>query len=123
MRFFLLPALSLLAASCSMKPSAASLSGCWIQPIPGQPQDIQGMELMPDGRARSINMHTLLYTDWRLDGDQLTLKGISIGNRNSSGFTVTFTIGRLSKNTLILNMGENRETFTRTESCPDAPNR
>ena len=73
----LLPALSLLAASCSVKPSAASLSGYWTQPVPGQPQHIQGMALMPDGRASSINMHTLLYTGWRLDGNRLTLTGKS----------------------------------------------
>ncbi|WP_354830669.1 lipocalin family protein [Akkermansia muciniphila] len=63
-----------------MKPSAASLSGCWTQPVPEQPQHIQGMALMPDGRASSINMHTLLYTGWRLDGNRLTLTGKSTGN-------------------------------------------
>lgn len=115
--FLLLPALSLLAASCSVKPSAASLSGCWTQAVPGQPQHIQGMALMPDGRASSINMHTLLYTGWRLDGNRLTLTGKSIGNGNSSVFTTASTIDRLSKTTLILNTDGNRETYTRTSRC------
>lgn len=115
--FLLLPALSLLAASYSVKPSAASLSGCWTQPVPGQPQHIQGMALMPDGRASSINMHTLLYTGWRLDGNRLTLTGKSIGNGNSSLFTMASTIDRLSKTTLILNTDGNREIYTRTSRC------
>lgn len=113
----LLPALSLLAASCSVKPSAASLSGCWTQPVPGQPQHIQGMALMPDGRASSINMHTLLYTGWRLDGNRLTLTGKSTGNGNSSVFTTASTIDRLSKTTLILNTDGNREAYTRKPRC------
>lgn len=115
--FLLLPALSLLAASCSVKPSAASLSGCWTQPVPGQPQHIQGMALMPDGRASSINMHTLLYTGWCLDGNRLTLTGKSTGNGNSSVFTTASTIDRLSKTTLILNTDGNREAYTRTSRC------
>lgn len=110
--FLLLPVLSLLTASCSTQPSPAGLLGCWTQPIPGQPQHIQGMELMPDGSARSINMHTLLYTGWSLNGNRLTLKGKSIGNGRSSLFTTTSTIDSLSKTTLILNTDGNRETYT-----------
>ena len=69
MKFSLcLPALFLLAASCSMQPTPARLSGSWIQPVPGQPGHVQGMQLLPDGRAVSINMHTLLYQGWQLDG-------------------------------------------------------
>ncbi len=112
--FLLLPALSVLAASCSMKPSASSLSGCWTQPIPGQPGHTQGFMLKSDGKAASINMHTLLYTGWSLDGSQLTLTGKSIGNRTSSVFTTTSAIDRLSKTTLILNTDGNREAYTRT---------
>lgn len=115
-----LPALSLLAASCSMQPSPANLSGCWTQPIPGQPGHVQGMQLLPDGGASSINMYTLLYKGWSLDGDRLTLTGKSIGNGNSSIFTTTSTIDRLSKTTLILNTDGTRETYTRT---PDATGR
>ena len=101
MKFSLfLPALFLLAASCSMQPTPASLSGSWIQPVPGQPGHIQGMQLLPDGRAVSINMHTLLYQGWQLDG-------------NSSLFTATSTIDSLSRNTLILNTEGTREVYTR----------
>ena len=76
MKFSLfLPALFLLAASCSMQPTPASLSGSWTQPVPGQPGHVQGMQLLPDGRAVSINMHTLLYQGWQLDGSRLILTG------------------------------------------------
>lgn len=118
--FLLLPALSLLAASCSMQPTSATLSGSWTQPVPGQPGHVQGMQLLPDGRASSINMHTLLYTGWSLDGKRLTLTGKSTGNGNSSLFTTTSTIDSLSRTMLILNTDGNREAYTRT---PDAPGR
>lgn len=75
------------------------------------------MKLLPDGRASSLNMHTLLYTGWSLDGNQLALTGKSMGNRTSSVFTTTSTIDRLSKTTLILNTGGNRETYTRAPCC------
>jgi hypothetical protein len=78
------------------------------------------MQLLPDGRARSINMRTLLYRSWQLDGKRLTLTGKSIGNGNSSLFTTTSTIDRLSRTTLILNTDGNREAYTRT---PDAAGR
>ena len=114
MRFsLLLPALSLLAASCSMQPTPASLSGSWTQPVPGQPGHVQGMQLLPDGRAVSINMHTLLYQSWQLDGNRLTLTGKSMGNGNSSLFTATSTIDSLSRNTLILNTDGTREVYPR----------
>lgn len=116
----LLPALPLLAASCSMQPTPAGLSGSWTQPVPGQPGHVQGMRLLPDGRAVSINMHTLLYTGWSLDGNRLTLTGKSIGNGNSSSFTTASTIDSLSSTTLILNTDGTREAYTR---MPDASGR
>lgn len=119
----LLPALSLLVASCSTRPSSSGVAGCWTQPIPGQPGQVQGMQLLPDGRARSINMHTLLYMGWQLDGSRLTLTGKSTGNGNSSLFTTISTIDSLSKTTLILNTDGNRETYTRTPVPPDTASR
>lgn len=103
-----------------MQPTPASLSGSWIQPVPGQPGYMQGMQLLPDGRARSINMHTLLYRSWQLDGNRLTLTGQSMGNGNSSLFTTTSTVDRLSRTKLILNTDGNREAYTRTPAPPDA---
>lgn len=111
---FLLPAFALLAASCSMQPTTNNLTGFWTQPIPGQSDQLQGMELMPGGKARSINMHTLLYKSWQLDGNRLTLTGRSIGNKTSSTFTTTATIDSISKKSLILNIDGRKETYTLT---------
>ena len=95
-----------------MQPTPARLSGSWIQPVPGQPGHVQGMQLLPDGRAVSINMHTLLYQGWQPtyppDPD-----GEKHGNGNSSLFTATSTIDSLSRNTLILNTDGTREVYTR----------
>ena len=96
-----------------MQPTPASLSGSWTQPVPGQPGHVQGMQLLPDGRAVSINMHTLLYQGWQLDGSRLILTGTSMGNGTSSLFTATSTIDSLSRNTLILNTDGTREVYTR----------
>ena len=71
------------------------------------------MQLLPDGRAVSINMHTLLYQGWQLDGSRLILTGKIMVNGNSSLFTATSTIDSLSRNTLILNTDGTREVYTR----------
>ena len=114
MKFSLfLPALFLLAASCSMQPTPASLSGSWTQPVPGQPGHVQGMQLLPDGRAVSINMHTLLYQGWPLDARRLLLPGKTMGHGHSSLFTSSSTLDSLSRNTLILNTDGTREVYTR----------
>ena len=78
------------------------------------------MRLLPDGRGVSLNMHTLLYQSWQLDGNRLTLTGKSMGNGNTSLFTATSTIDSLSKNTLILDTDGTRETYIR---MPDADGR
>ena len=53
--------LDLLAEAMSEEPLYPCLLYTSIQPVPGQPGHVQGMQLLPDGRAVSINMHTLLY--------------------------------------------------------------
>lgn len=121
MHKLILAAAALFLAACASR--QAEITGCWIQPIPGQPGHVQGMQLLPDGRAGSINMRTLLYRHWQLDGNRLTLTGKSIGNGNSSLFTATSTIDRLSRTTLVLNTDGRRETYTRTPASPDAASR
>ncbi|WP_426479185.1 lipocalin family protein [Chryseobacterium sp. CBSDS_008] len=49
------------------------LVGKWVQPIPGQKNDKQGVELHDNGVATSINMHTLLYEQWEVSHDTLFL--------------------------------------------------
>lgn len=51
----------------------AELVGKWIQPVPGQENKKQGIELHGNGVATSINMHTLLYEQWEVSHDTLFL--------------------------------------------------
>ena len=56
------------------------ISGTWVQPVPNMPTMTQGFILNPDGTAESVNMATLQYDTWTLNGNELTMTGRSIGN-------------------------------------------
>ena len=49
-----------------------------------------------EGAARSINMATLVYTSWELQGeaDKILLKGQSLGNGQTIDFTQTGVIAK-----------------------------
>lgn len=91
----------------------ASLSGKWVEPIPGMEDRVQGFALEKDGQASSINMATLRYESWQRQGDKLILSGISIGNGISSNFSDTYTIEKITPDRLILKRGKETKTFTR----------
>ncbi|MGN1256279.1 MAG: lipocalin family protein, partial [Bacteroidaceae bacterium] len=40
------------------------IEGTWLQPIPGMPEQVQGITLNEDGKAESVNMATLKYKTW-----------------------------------------------------------
>lgn len=101
----------LLLASCA--PRQAEITGSWVQPVPGQPGAVQGIRLLPGGKAESINMHTLVYTGWSRSGGTLTLHGKSIGNGNTSAFTSTAVITRLTDGTLELAADGRQDAYTR----------
>lgn len=111
MRKLLFATFVLLMCGCHSKNE--QLTGVWIQPIPGQPGKIQGMELKSDGTASSVNMHTLLYESWTRKGDNLILKGKSIGNRQTINFIDTLTIEKLSADSLILSWQDMKMKFSR----------
>jgi hypothetical protein len=91
--------------SCS-KPESVIL-GSWIEPVPGQSGQVQGIRIEAEGKASSINMQTLVYETWEQQGDQIILTGKSIGNRQTISFSDTLTIEKLSEDTLVLK----RENF------------
>jgi hypothetical protein len=70
----------------------AGLIGDWVEPVPGMEHEVQGISLHENGTAASINMATLRYQRWRLEGDTLTLTGESIGNRTSSTFDEVYRV-------------------------------
>ncbi len=89
------------AATCT---SAATLTGDWTQPIPGQ-EGRQGFRLQEDGSAQSINMSTLQYSAWEAKGDTLLLHGKSVGNGQTIDFTDTLQIQQLTADSLIVARG------------------
>lgn len=69
--------------------------------------------LFKDGSARSDNMKTLLYKNWDVNGNKITFIIESIGNRTSSTDTMTYTIGKLTKNDLVLKNGTHLSEYTK----------
>lgn len=87
--------------------------GSWVEPIPGNPDAVQGFTLNEDGTACSINMHTLLYQKWGLKPGKLILTAKSIGNHTSSIDDEEYTIELVGKNSLKLNNGYASFTYKR----------
>lgn len=78
--------------------------GSWIEVMPMGVDFKQGVTLNEDGSASSINMSTMLYRSWKIDGDMLILNGKSIGNGVAFDFSDTLKIIRVTPDSLILNM-------------------
>lgn len=108
MKKFMFFALAVFAcASCSRNYSEQELLGLWIEPIPGM-AGVQGVALEENGKARSINMATLVYDGWKCSGNRLILSGESIGNGTRGRFSDTLTIEKVSADSLILRRGDLR---------------
>ncbi len=69
--------------------------------------------LFEDGTARSDNMRTLLYKNWKVSGNQITFTIESVGNGVSSIDDVTYTIEKLSKDKMVLRKGEYLSEYTK----------
>ncbi|MDE6778457.1 MAG: lipocalin family protein, partial [Alistipes sp.] len=87
--------------------------GRWIASDPIDDAACVGVELFTEGRAESINMATLRYTGWELQGEPgvIMLKGQSIGN----GQTIDFTADALiyDENGLLLMALDGTDTVYR----------
>lgn len=79
---------------------AVEITGNWVEPVPGMPEQFQGMSLMEDGTAQSINMATLQYETWDKIGNVIFLKGKSLGNGQTIEFTDTLVVASLTADTL-----------------------
>ena len=71
--------------------------GKWIHPVPGSEKEKEGFELKADGKATSINMATLIYESWKLEGNKLTLQALSKGNGSESKFEDRYTVNKDEK--------------------------
>ena len=76
------------------------ITGNWVEPVPGMPEQFQGISLMEDGTAQSINMATLQYETWDKIGNVIFLKGRSLGNSQTIEFTDTLVVASLTADTL-----------------------
>lgn len=63
--------------------------GDWVEPIPGM-EGVQGLRLEKDGKASSVNMRTLVYETWALQGNAVVVTGKSVGNGKTFEFTERF---------------------------------
>lgn len=111
MRLWLVLGMVLMLFACG----EPSLVGQWVQPIPGMENQEQGIKLEKDGKASSINMHTLVYHSWKQEGSTLILTGESIGNGQTIEFRDAFEIVHLTKEALVLKVGDMELIYTRKE--------
>ena len=61
---------------------------------------------MQDGTARSDNMKTLVYKQWRVEGNKLILTAETVGNGVSTEGETTYDIQTLTADKMILRNGE-----------------
>ena len=67
--------------------------------------------MFEDGSAQSDNMATLLYKSWHVENNVLSLVAESIGNKQSSIDTISYSIVELNKDAMKLKQGNTVLTF------------
>ena len=84
-------------------------------PDPIAPEGVMGVEIMVEGAARSINMATLVYTSWELQGeaDKILLKGQSLGNGQTIDFTETGVIAQTADGNYTLTIEGTGTVYTK----------
>ena len=100
----------------SLSTHPVSLTGSWVEPVPGMENMVQGFSLEENGKASSVNMATLQYEKWQSSGKQLVLSGKSIGNHQTIDFITTYEIKELSPQKLVLEKDNQVFTFRRQEN-------
>lgn len=102
-QLFCMAVLAAIIAACGGgAKEPATVVGSWVMPINGQPGQMQGIRLEPNGEASSINMHTLVYKEWEKQGDYLYLTVKSIGNGIEIEGVDTLKIDKLTNDSLTL---------------------
>lgn len=85
-----------LATKVTTDPTYFAAVGDWTMPDPINDSLRMGVKIMVEGAAESINMATMPYTSWELQGEanKILLKGQSIGNGQTIDFTQTGVISK-----------------------------
>jgi len=89
------------------------LMGSWVEPIPEEGNSFQGFTLYADGTASSINTGKLLYKEWQIRGDRLSLLVESKGKGVESQDMETYSFEQISQNTLLLKIGKSTFKYKR----------
>ena len=105
------------ATKIATDPTYAEAVGKWTMPNPIAPEGVMGVEIMVEGAARSINMATLVYTSWELQGeaDKILLKGQSLGNGQTIDFTQTGMIAKTADGNYTLTIEGTGTVYTKAK--------
>lgn len=105
------------ATKVATDPTYAEAIGRWTMPDPIDPEGVMGIEIHVDGGALSINMATLVYTSWELQGEagKIRLKGQSIGNGQTIDFTQTGVIAKDAEGKYTLTIEETGTVYTKAD--------
>ncbi|MEG1701191.1 MAG: lipocalin family protein [Alistipes sp.] len=105
------------ALKISTDATYAEAIGTWTTPDPINPDSaVMGVKLMVEGVAESINMATMRYTSWELQGqpETILLKGISEGSGEPIEFTQTAMISKNTEGRTILSVNDTELFFTKS---------
>ena len=100
------------ASKVATDPTYAEAVGNWTMPDPIDPDGVMGMV---EGEAQSINMATLRYASWELQGEagKILLKGVSEGSGSPIEFTETATIAKDADGIYTLTIEGNGAVYTK----------
>ena len=105
-KVFLLMTLALLLQGCRSTPTATSHVitpiGRWSVYGDSSSANYYGVELLEDGRARSINLISLYYDQWTQRGDTLILTGRTLVDDTEQAFTDTMRILAMTRSQMVL---------------------
>ena len=98
------------ASKVATDPTYAEAVGNWTMPDPIDPDGV-----MVEGEAQSINMATLRYASWELQGEagKILLKGVSEGSGSPIEFTETATIAKDADGIYTLTIEGNGAVYTK----------
>lgn len=68
-----------------------ALVGSWVEPVPGRSREVQGFTLYDNGQATAINMKTLRYKRWRVEGNKLIFTVQNVVNSWASDEDESYT--------------------------------
>lgn len=103
------------ATKVATDPTYAEAVGRWTMPDPIDPDGVMGIRIMVEGEAQSINMATLRYASWELQGEagKILLKGVSEGSGSPIEFTETATIAKDADGIYTLTIEGNGAVYTK----------